>query len=215
MARPRQPLISRPSVVAAAIQIIDEEGLEALSLPRLARHLGVRAPSLYHHFTDKSEILGAVAREIVSKAVVPRKPPTSEWPEWFVQLSLNLRQAALRHRNAAPVLLEFLPRDFMINMYDDAAAYLERSGVPARLHVQILDGMETITLGAIVTEATRPPAARKAIFANVNPDRQPTLARALAANELTAKKLFEEMIRSFLYGVMHFAEDRAVDALAT
>jgi AcrR family transcriptional regulator len=61
MSRPRQPLISRAGAVAAAIEIIDTEGLNALSLPRLARHLNVRAPSLYHHFDDKSEILGAVA----------------------------------------------------------------------------------------------------------------------------------------------------------
>lgn len=210
MARPRQPLISRDTAVAAAIQIIDEEGLEAFSLPRLARRLNVRAPSLYHHFTDKSEILSAVARTIVAETVVPRKPDPSEWPEWFVQLGLNFRQAVLRHRNAAPVLLQFLPREVLTQLYDNAAVFLEQSGVPAHLHVQILDGMETLALGASITEAMRP-ATRKAIFPNVDPERQPALARALAANELTAKKLFEETIRSFLHGVMHFADQRAAD----
>jgi TetR/AcrR family tetracycline transcriptional repressor len=52
MARPRTPLISRQAAVAAALEIIDTEGLEAFSLPRLARHKGVRAPSREHQLNE-------------------------------------------------------------------------------------------------------------------------------------------------------------------
>jgi AcrR family transcriptional regulator len=212
MSRPRQPLISRAGAVAAAIEIIDTEGLNALSLPRLARHLNVRAPSLYHHFDDKSEILGAVATTIVAEAVVPRKPPPERWIDWFVQLSVNLRRAVLRHRNAASLLLQFPPRDMLTDLYEDAARFLEASGVPAEVHVQILDSMDTLVLGAVISEAARTPAARRAIFPNVDAERQPTLARALATNEFTANRLFEEMIRSFLHGVVALAEERRTAA---
>ena len=68
MARPSKPLISRASAVQASIEIIDAEGLDAFSLPRLAKHMGVRAPSLYHHFADKNEILTAIARHIAQAA---------------------------------------------------------------------------------------------------------------------------------------------------
>lgn len=208
MSRPRQPLISRAGAVAAAIEIIDTEGLDAMSLPRLARHLNVRAPSLYHHFEDKSEILGAVVTTIVAETVVPRKPPPERWIEWFVQLSLNLRRVVLRHRNAAPLLLQYPPRDMLTDLYENAAHFLQASGVPAEVHVQVLDSMDTLVLGAVISEAARTPAARRAIFPNVDADRQPTLARALASNEFTANRLFEEMIRSFLYGVVLLAEER-------
>ncbi|HTC82023.1 MAG TPA: helix-turn-helix domain-containing protein, partial [Acidimicrobiia bacterium] len=60
MARPSKPLISKDASARAALEIIDAEGLEALSLERLAKELGVRAPSLYHHFADKAEILARV-----------------------------------------------------------------------------------------------------------------------------------------------------------
>jgi AcrR family transcriptional regulator len=56
MARPSKPLIRRDAVVEASLRIIDTEGLDALSLPRLARELNVHPPSLYHHFEDKAEI---------------------------------------------------------------------------------------------------------------------------------------------------------------
>ncbi|NED69643.1 TetR/AcrR family transcriptional regulator, partial [Streptomyces sp. SID10244] len=76
------------------IDIIDSEGLEAFSLPRLAKYLGVRAPSLYHHFSDKNEILTEVARYIAGTSVArPRRRPGPDWPEYFVALSLNFRQS--------------------------------------------------------------------------------------------------------------------------
>ena len=205
MARPRQPLISRSAAAAAALRIIDEEGLDALSLPRLARDIGVSAPSLYHHFEDKSAILAAVSRAIVAEIKVPRKPAPENWPEWFVQMSLNFRTVVLRHRNAAPLLLQYRPR-LQLTGYDDAAEYLAECGVPVHLHVQILEGMETITLGASLAEAMKPTTSRKPSFPYLDVKRQPNLAAAVAANPFTQKKVFENMIRSFLYGVVQLEE---------
>ncbi|KOS55818.1 TetR family transcriptional regulator [Rhodococcus rhodochrous] len=211
MARPSKPLISRAAAVAASIEIIDSEGLDAFSLPRLAKHLGVRAPSLYYHFADKTEILQAVARQIAGAGTLPRRKPGPDWPEYFVTLSMNLRQSILKHRNAAPILLQYLPRDLLIGTYEDTARFLEESGVPARLHVQILDGMERLTLGAVLTEAMRKPSTKNTIFPNVDPHSQPLLARALAENRMTSRQLFEEMIRSFLHGVVRNAEVEVAD----
>ncbi|MGX6511004.1 TetR family transcriptional regulator [Rhodococcus sp. SJ-2] len=212
MARPSKPLISRASAVAASIEIIDSEGLDAFSLPRLAKHLGVRAPSLYHHFSDKSEILAAVARQIAGAGTIPRRKPGPDWPEYFVTLSTNLRRSILKHRNAAPILLQYLPRDLLSRPYEDTAQFLEASGVPVHLHVQILDGMERLTLGAVLTEAMRKPSTKNTIFPNVDPETQPLLARALAENEMTSRQLFEEMIRSFLHGVVRNTDVEIEDA---
>jgi len=208
MPRPSKPLISRASTVAASIEIIDSEGLDAFSMPRLAKYLGVQAPSLYHHFADKSEILAAVARQIAGAGPMPRRRPGPDWPEYFVTLGLNLRKSILRHRNAAPILMRYLPRDLLIDTYEETAQFLEASGVPLRLHVQILDGMERLTIGAALTEAMRPTGTR-AIFPNVDRELQPTLTRAISANELTSKQLFEGMIRSFLHGVMRETPETA------
>lgn len=209
MARPSKPLISREAAVAASIDIIDSEGLDAFSLPRLARHLGVRAPSLYHHFTDKSEILNAVARYIAGKSVTkPRRPPGSDWPEYFVTLGLNFRQSVLRHRNAAPVLIEYLPRETLVGSFEEAARYLSDSGVPEELHVQILDGVETLCVGAVLVEAVRNPA-RSTLFPDANAEAHPHLTGSLTANSLTPRELFAERIRCFLAGVMQGYETAA------
>ncbi|MBM7367405.1 TetR family transcriptional regulator [Gordonia hydrophobica] len=203
MARPSKPLISRDAAVKASIEIIDDEGLDGFSLPKLAKHLGVRAPSLYHHFTDKNEIFVEIAKHIAGATVVtPRRRPGPEWPEYFVALGLNFRQSILRHRNAAPILLQHLPRDLFVATYEDTAQFLLDSGVPTELHVRILDGMETLAIGAVLMEAMRKPSTKSTIFPNVDPESQPLLAEALASNELTQKMLFEETVRSFLHGVI-------------
>lgn len=203
MARPSKPLISRNAAVETSIAIIDAEGLDAFSLPRLAAELGVRAPSLYHHFADKNAILTAIARHIAGKSVTrPRRAPGPGWEEYFVSLALNFRQSVLRHRNAAPILIEHLPRESLGGGFEDSARFLRDSGVPIRLHVQILDGMETLCVGAVLAEAVRKPGSRHALFPKVESDRYPNLAEALAVNELTVKELFAERVRSFLYGVV-------------
>lgn len=203
MARPSKPLISRKAVVEKSIEIIDSEGLDAFSLPRLAAALGVRAPSLYHHFADKNAILNAIARYVGGKSVIrPRRAPGPDWPEYFVSLALNFRQSVLRHRNVAPVLIEHLPREILVGSYEENARFLHDSGVPTRLHVQILDGMETISLGAVIAEALHKPRNRNSLFPLVDPQECPYLAEALAANEFTNKELFAERMRSFLAGVV-------------
>lgn len=203
MARPSKPLISRTAAVEASIEIIDAEGINAFSLPRLAAHMGVRAPSLYHHFADKNEIMSAIARHIAGKSVIrPRRAPGPDWPEYFVSLALNFRQSVLRHRNAAIVLIEHLPREILVSSFEDAARFLRDSGVPTHLHAQILDGIETLCIGAVLAEAARKPRSRNGLFPPLDPEEFPNLSEALAANTLSAKELFAERVRCFLYGVM-------------
>lgn len=211
MARPSTPLISREATVTAALEIIDAEGIDALSLPRLARELNVKAPSLYHHFKDKDEILAAVSVAIVRKTVFPRKPATGDWAEWFTQLCLNFRTAVLRHRNAAPLLLQFMPRDLLTDLYESAAIYLGQCGVPAEMHVQILDGLEKLALGATIAEATRPPSRARLQFEHADPERHPVLTAAGKANQLNPRQIFEHTVRSYLLGVIHFGSIEARD----
>lgn len=208
MARPPRPLIQHDLVVKASLRIIDDEGLDAFSLPRLARELDVRAPSLYHHFQDKAEILRVVARAIVLETEMPDEEGTGSWIEWFVALSLAFREAVLRHRNAAPILLRFMPRDVLIRTFDNSARLLDLIGIPPQRRVLILDGMDRLTLGAAISEAARNPEESGQIFPNVDPETEPTLAAAMDANRLSAEELFAETIRCFLRGAApEIAED--------
>ncbi len=61
----RSPL-SRDRIVAAALRVMDAEGLEAVSMRRVAREVGVEAMSLYHHVRDKEDLLQGVCDRIMA-----------------------------------------------------------------------------------------------------------------------------------------------------
>src|ERR1700729_255933 len=58
---PSRPKLDREVVVDAALQVADTEGLEAVTIRRLAQELSVTPMALYWHFKDKEALLGAVA----------------------------------------------------------------------------------------------------------------------------------------------------------
>jgi AcrR family transcriptional regulator len=193
-------------VVAAALRIIDAEGLAACSTPRLAREFGVRAPSLYHHFVDRADIMAEVARLVVRETPFPRVRDPDHWMDWFVEQAINFRRTILKHPNVAPILLEFLPRDQLSALYDHAATLLTEAQVAATVHALILDGLETLTVGAALITATKPPHKRHAPFHSVNPATDPALAAAVHANPWqSSEELFGRVVRSMLCGALEAA----------
>lgn len=212
MARPTKPLISRNLAVSQAIKLIDTEGLESFSLPRLARRMGVRAPSLYYHFADKADILTEISRWILQECPIPPFDPQQRWQDWCVSTSLNVRAVILQHRNAAPLVVRYLPRDTLIALYEGVAKYLTESGVPSEQLVLILDGLERLTIAPAAAEAMRDPASRIKVFANVDSHEHPYLRKALAANKRNPERLFEETLRAFLIGIEITSADSAGDS---
>ncbi len=203
MPRPSSPLLTRESVIAAALRIIDAEGLSACSTPRLAREFGVRAPSLYHHFADRADIMAEVARLVVRETPFPKDRDPAQWMDWFVEQAVNFRRTILRHPNVAPILLEFLPRDSLSALYDNAARLLAEAGVPVEVHALILDGLETLTVGSALITATKTPEKRDIPFAALDRSTDAALAAAVDANPWpTTEELFAQELRAMLQGAL-------------
>lgn len=69
-------------IVAEAIRLLNEEGIEGVSLRRLAARLGIKAPSLYWHFPDKSALLAAVLEHLFDIGL-DSVPPHRRWQDWM------------------------------------------------------------------------------------------------------------------------------------
>jgi AcrR family transcriptional regulator len=76
--RAREPL-TRERVIEAALQLMDEEGLEAVSMRRVAREVGVEAMSLYHHVDDKEDLLDGVCERVMAEFDFP--DAVEDWRE--------------------------------------------------------------------------------------------------------------------------------------
>jgi AcrR family transcriptional regulator len=109
MARPRQSLLTRLRIVEVASALVDAEGLEAVSVRRLATELGVRAPSLYNHFATKGEILDAVADAVVSQ-VDTSAFATHDWRDALRLWAHSYHAVLSAHPNIVPVLAHSLGR---------------------------------------------------------------------------------------------------------
>ncbi|MET7903493.1 TetR/AcrR family transcriptional regulator C-terminal domain-containing protein [Streptomyces sp. NPDC005336] len=106
MARPRKPLLSRERIVAAALGLVDSEGLAALSTRRLAAELGVSGPSLYNHFTTKDEILDAVADTVIAQVDVSMFENGEDWRTELLEWGRSYRAALAAHPHIVPFLAQ-------------------------------------------------------------------------------------------------------------
>jgi TetR/AcrR family transcriptional regulator, tetracycline repressor protein len=97
--------LSRDEVVDAAVRLLDEVGLDALSLRRLAGTLGVSAPTLLWHVTDKRTLLDLVAQRIMAGSQDAAGPaPDEPWWAWLGDRMRAQYRALLAHRDAARVV---------------------------------------------------------------------------------------------------------------
>jgi TetR/AcrR family transcriptional regulator, tetracycline repressor protein len=101
---PRNTL-SRAAVVDAALAMLDREGLDALTMPKLAQHLGVGTMSLYRHVEDKDDLIAAVGERVMHGIEVPDGPP-DDWQGRVVGYLRGLREAAIAHPALSRILAD-------------------------------------------------------------------------------------------------------------
>jgi TetR/AcrR family transcriptional regulator, tetracycline repressor protein len=94
--------LDRAQVIGAAIELLDEVGLDGLTLRRLAEQLGVQAPALYWHFKNKQELLDQMVVAI-SAAEAPVQLPDAgqSWDDWLARRARDIRRSLNSHRDGA------------------------------------------------------------------------------------------------------------------
>lgn len=107
MPRPSTPIVQRDTVFAVALRVIDDDGIDALSVRRLGRELGVSSAALYHHFENKQEIVVGAA-----ELALRRTPLTDVWSddgapeELLIQGAHLLLDTLSAHPALMPVLVD-------------------------------------------------------------------------------------------------------------
>lgn len=97
-----QRAYTRADICAAALALVDEEGLEALSMRRLGSRLGIEAMSLYHHVRNKADLLDALHGAVLGQ-LEPEGVRGDAWRPLLGGLARALRSTLLRHPNVVPL----------------------------------------------------------------------------------------------------------------
>ncbi|GAC1383461.1 MAG: TetR/AcrR family transcriptional regulator C-terminal domain-containing protein [Herpetosiphon sp.] len=100
--------LQRETVARAALRLLNEVGLDHLSMRRLATYLNIQNPSLYWHFTNKQELLNCMAGLMIAEAFAELQPlePAQDWADWLATWARRFHKTMLAHRDGARVLAE-------------------------------------------------------------------------------------------------------------
>ena len=132
----RRKRISRDAIVAAAVQLLDREGLAALSMRRLAEELDTGAASLYWHVGSKDGLLDLVLDQIIGENQVP-DPDPARWREQLKDVARDQRRISLRHPYAVRISIGRIPMGpNALQFSERVLAILRAGGLPPRLAVQ-------------------------------------------------------------------------------
>ncbi len=147
-ARRRREPISREAIVAAAIRLLDREGLAALSMRRLADELGAGAASLYWHVGSKDGLLDLVLDEIIGEGLdqalaeitgagQTSDPDPARWREQLKDVARAQRRTSLRHPYLVRISIGRIPMGPNALRYSERVlAILRVGGLSPRLAVQ-------------------------------------------------------------------------------
>jgi AcrR family transcriptional regulator len=105
--KPRSSL-TRDAIVTAAIDVLDGEGLEGLSMRRVAERLDTGAATLYWHIADKEQLIHLVLDRVMGEIELPAPDP-SRWREQIREFAHSGREMFGRHRDVALASLGRVP----------------------------------------------------------------------------------------------------------
>jgi AcrR family transcriptional regulator len=147
MARPKVPLISRRKALEAALDIVDNEGLAALSIRRLGDALNVNGASLYHHFKDKEEILVGVTQLALADVTTPRSDSDS-WRVWLPLNAYRTRQALIAHPHLISIMLRRVPLGIGTAEVEATVDRLKQEGVSMSVIAPLIESFELLAIAS-------------------------------------------------------------------
>ena len=149
MGRPKR--IDRAQVLAEALAIADEQGLDSVTMAGLAERLGVTPMALYRHVANKADLLDGVVELLLTE--FPPPPSELPWPGRLSALAANIRTSARRHPSVFPLLLQ-RPATTVEARRTREAVYvaLAEAGVPEDRTGQVERLVSTAILGFAVSE---------------------------------------------------------------
>jgi AcrR family transcriptional regulator len=156
--RRRAPL-SRDAIIDAAISILDRDGVDALTIRRLAKELDTGSATLYWHIRNKDELAEQVYDRVMGEIQLP-EPDPSRWQEQTKDLARQSYQVRLRHNDLVRLSLGRIPvGPNMLQVMEWNLGLLRSAGIPDRPAAYFGDMLGRF-VDASVLEVTMAPGAK-------------------------------------------------------
>lgn len=151
---PRQSL-TRERVLAAAMELADESGLDGLSMRRLADHLGGGAMSLYNHVANKDDLLRGMVDLVFTEMPLPDKQ--ADWREAMRERGTGTRAVMRQHPWAIGLVeSQTQPGPATLTHHDAVVGCLRTSGFPIALTAHAFSALDSYIYGFVLQEKSLP-----------------------------------------------------------
>ena len=159
----RRQALSQDSILEAALVISQREGVEALSIRKLAAALGVTPMAVYHHFRSKQEILiGVIDRVVGEAAVTEHGVPRSRWQDWLRASFGAMHRALVEQPGVIPLLTDSLRAGpCALSVLDEVLGTLREAGLGRAEAVRGFQVLISYTVGAASLQAAARAADRE------------------------------------------------------
>lgn len=185
--RRKAPALSRERIVTAAVDRLDREGVEGLSLRKIASDLDVHATSLYWHVATKGDVLDLALDEVFAEVTLPDKPVDQDWSDVVLTFMRELRTMLLRHPWAASLAsTRPLAGPHALARSETVYAALSRAGFEGDALAAAAATVSNLVIATAATQAAwahqAEEASRDALRERIAEDREtyPTLAAHLS-----------------------------------
>jgi AcrR family transcriptional regulator len=147
-----RPVLTRDAIVRAAVEVIEHDGVNALSMRRVASELGVAVMSLYNHVPNKSALLQGVAEYVIDTLELDATPD-SDWKAEARALVRAFRTAAHDHpRCMTVVFTNMVEISIGLRPAERALAVATAAGFDERTGVRIMRALLAYALGAQIRD---------------------------------------------------------------
>ncbi|MBO0962130.1 TetR/AcrR family transcriptional regulator C-terminal domain-containing protein [Neobacillus sp. MM2021_6] len=150
--------LNKDIIVEEALELLNEKGLESVSLRELAKRLGVKTPTLYWHVKNKASLLNELSERILRSKIcgIRQRNLDESWQEWLICLFNELRMAMLSYTDGARVVAGAHFSLTMSNVMEVAIRTLLTAGVSLRKSRLIVLTAQHFTIGHVIEEQTLP-----------------------------------------------------------
>lgn len=176
----RTPL-NRERVLRAATDLVDQQGLDALSMRKLGQQLGVEAMSLYNHVANKDDILDGIVERVVGEFEVP-SPEDPDWKATVRRTIQSVHTVLLAHPWAAGLLESRVQASEVRLRFNDAMiGTFRNAGFPIDLAYRAFITLDSYVYGFTLQEVSWPyrkeerPAMIESFEVHVPPEKYPHL----------------------------------------
>jgi AcrR family transcriptional regulator len=151
--RPHREPLTRERVVQVALEIMDREGVDAITMRHVGHALGVEAMSLYNHVKDKQDLLEGITGAVMAE--FRWEPTTDDWVEQGREAAREWRRLIKAHPNVMQLLVERkhpMASAEMLRPTEIALDILRRAGLSERDTVNAFQAIGGYIFGAVMME---------------------------------------------------------------